>query len=104
MPLCVHRVPLPLFTSRFIVQSLLFFVCLHVGKGVKTHFHYTETNGGLGAMKRFFVPVGVGYHEAGSWLLPRSVIHLQQRRNENAKRKEDVEQHGCGASVGQFTQ
>lgn len=65
MPLCVHRVPLPLFTSRFIVQSLLFFVCLHVGKGVKTHFHYTETNGGLGAMKRSFVPVGVGYHEAG---------------------------------------
>ena len=65
MPLCVHRVPLPLFTSRFIVQSLIFFVCLHVGKGVKTHFHYTETNGGLSAMKRFFVPVGVGYHEAG---------------------------------------
>ena len=65
MPLCVHRVPLPLFTSRFIVQSLLFFVCLHVGKEVKMHSHYTETHGGLGAMKRFFVPVGVGYHRAG---------------------------------------
>ena len=65
MPLCVHRVPLPLFTSRFIVQFLLFSVCLHVGKGVKTHFHYTETNGGLGAMKRLFVPVGAGCHRAG---------------------------------------
>lgn len=65
MPLCVYRVPLPLFTSRFIVQSLFFFVRLHVRKEVKTHFHYTETNGGLGAMKRFFVPVGVGYHGAG---------------------------------------
>lgn len=65
MLLCMHRVPLPLFTSRFIVQSLFFFVCLHARKEVKTHFHYTETNGGLGAMKRFFVPVGVGYHGAG---------------------------------------
>ena len=65
MLLCMHRVPLPLFTSRFIVQSPFFFVCLHVRKEVKTHFHYTETNGGLGAMKRFFVPVGVGYHGAG---------------------------------------
>ena len=65
MLLCMHRVPLPLFTSRFIIQSLFFFVCLHVRKEVKTHFHYTETNGGLGAMKRFFVPVGVGYYGAG---------------------------------------
>ena len=65
MPLRVYRVPLPLFTSRFIVQSPLFFVCLHVEKGVKAHFHYTETHGGLGAMKRFFVPVGVGHHRAG---------------------------------------